>query len=115
LYFTLLARDLVGLKTYVRKTFSKLSIWDHKRFTTLLFNMFSHQLYPIFERLGILGFYIRIKGKLGVGGNSRKRSASASMGEISTSNYPSTASFLNSTITTPTGVLGLQILIVSKC
>jgi hypothetical protein len=113
LYFTLLSKDLDSLKRYIRRIFSKLSIWDHKKFAVLLVNMFAHQLYPLFDRLGIRGLYFRIKGKLGVGGNSRKRSMFTRLGEISSSDYPSRASFLNSTVGTTTGVLGIQILIVS--
>lgn len=113
LYFTLLSRDFESLKHYIRRIFNKLSIWDHKKFVILLINMFAHQLHPIFTKLGIRGFYLRVKGKLGVGGNSRKRSASVRLGEVSSSKYPSRASFLNSTVTTTTGVLGLQALIIS--
>ena len=113
-FYALASRNLKGFLEYIRRIFNRLSIWEHKRFATVLINLFYSHFLPLFPLLNIQGLYFQIKGKLGVGGNSRKRKVSLKIGKTATSWNSAAASFVNSTITTPTGVLGVKLLVLTQ-
>jgi len=57
--------------------------------------MFSEQTFPIFKDLNILGLKVLIKGKVGVGGNSRKRSISLSLGKPTSTRFNTNVHSIN--------------------
>jgi len=68
-------------------------------------------MYPCFEELKILGFKVLIKGKVGVGGNSRKRSIVLKLGKLTTTRNFTNIHSINTWLNTLTGALGLRIIL----
>lgn len=94
---------------YLNKILKVLTIWDHKTFLLFFFNIISEQMYPLFKTFNILGFKVLIKGKVGVGGNSRKRLIILKLGKLTTTrNFVNTYT-MNTWLNTATGALGFRI------
>lgn len=66
-------------------------------------------MYPLFDYLGIRGLKILIKGKVGVGGNSRKRSIALVLGSTTSTALYSSAHSINRLLSTTTGALGFRV------
>lgn len=108
-YFSLKLCNLTIIVDYVQRILKKLVIWDHKKFLFFLFNLYREQMYPLFDYLGIVGLKILIKGKVGVGGNSRKRSIVLNLGSTSATSLYTSAHSMNRLLSTNTGALGFRI------
>lgn len=61
------------LVAYINKILKNLIIWDHKAFFRFFFDVIREHMFTLFDNLKIFGLKIIIKGKVGVGGKSRKR------------------------------------------
>ncbi len=74
--------------------------------------MFSVHFYSMFSFFKILGLRVLIRGKVSVGGNSRRRKLALSINKISAmcSNYR--IYFFNKLLITRTGALGFRICII---
>lgn len=115
IYFSLKLCNLTIIFDYVQRVLKKLVIWDHKKFLFFLFNLYKEQMYPLFNYLGIRGLKILIKGKVGVGGNSRKRSIALVLGSTTSTALYSSAHSINRLLSTTTGALGFRVwLLYSK-
>lgn len=109
IYFSLKLCNLTIIFDYVQRVLRKLVIWDHKKFLFFLFNLYKEQMYPLFDYLGIRGLKILIKGKVGVGGNSRKRSIALVLGSTTSTALYSSAHSINRLLSTTTGALGFRV------
>lgn len=108
-YFSLKFCNLTIIFDYIQRVLNKLVIWDHKKFLFFLFNLYREQMYPLFDQLGIVGLKIMIKGKVGVGGNSRKRSIVLVLGSTSSTLVTLSAHSMNKLLSTTTGALGFRV------
>lgn len=109
LYMALRLRNFSHLISYINRLLKSLVIWDHKRFLVFFFSAFREQFLPFFPSLGITGLQIIIRGKVGVGGNSRKRSMALRLGVTSRTHTFINTHTLNTWLNTTTGALGLRI------
>nr|YP_011027888.1 ribosomal protein S3 [Euplotes vannus]UPM52098.1 ribosomal protein S3 [Euplotes vannus] len=109
LYMALKLRNFSHLISYINRLLKSLVIWDHKRFLVFFFSAFREQFLPFFPSLGITGLQIIIRGKVGVGGNSRKRSMALRLGVTSRTHTFINTHTLNTWLNTTTGALGLRI------
>lgn len=108
IYLSFKQKNFIILTDYVQRILNKLIIWEHKRFLFFLFGVIKEQILPLFDQLNIKGLHVAIRGKIGVGGNSRKRNISLILGRTTaTEIYTSTAS-LNRLLVTSTGALGIK-------
>ena len=97
---------------YLNRILKVLTIWDHKKFFLFLFDMISEQIFPLFKFLNVLGFRLMIRGKVGVGGNSRKRRVLLKLGKLTTTRYNPNVSNLSTWLNTTTGALGFQLVVL---
>jgi ribosomal protein S3 len=83
----------------------------HKHFLSSLkyFLMHVHQI--VFKYFKCLGLKISIRGKISVGGNSKKKRYNLALGTNSLGKKKLKISYANGLIKTTTGVLGLNILL----
>nr|ACX30952.1 ribosomal protein S3 [Moneuplotes minuta] len=109
LFMALRLRNFSHLISYINRLLKSLVIWDHKRFFVFFFSAFREQFLPFFPSLGITGLQIIIRGKVGVGGNSRKRSMALRLGVTSRTHTFINTHTLNTWLNTTTGALGLRI------
>jgi len=70
--------------------------------------MISH-FYYIFKELGVKGLKIKLKGKISVAGNSRKRTILYRIGKTSNSEVSLKTDYTKTNIHTFTGVMGFHV------
>ena len=101
--------DVKLISTWLSAIIKRISFWKTRlifRFIKYVFN--NYYLY-IFNQIGIKGFKVKLKGKISVAGNSRKRSILYRVGKTSHSTTDLKVLYNLSTIITFTGVQGLQV------
>ena len=114
LFFFLFSKDIILFKNYIKYCLEIINLKKHKRFFynlkiffNLIFNILSFQL-------SILGLYIKVKGKIGIGGNLKKRKFLYKWGNFSFTKKCQKLNYFKDNIKTYSGVLGLQIYITYK-
>lgn len=107
-YLSLKRKNLKIIFYYIQRILKKLILWDHKKFLLFFFNLFSEQFFPKTAFLGFKGIKLVIKGKIAVGGNSRKRSMILKLGKTTASNHFNDLHITNTLFTTSTGALGFK-------
>lgn len=105
-------KDFYPLYTYLQRVLHVLIIWDHKSFFLFLFSMFSVHFYSMFSFFKILGLRLLIRGKVSVGGNSRRRKLALSINKISAMSSDYRVYFFNKLLVTRTGALGFRVCII---
>ena len=108
-FMALKLKNFNHLVNYLNRLLKSLIIWEHKRFLVFFFGAFREQFLPMFPYFGITGLHLIIKGKVGVGGNSRKRSMSLRLGTTSRTHTFVNAHSLNTWLNTSTGALGFRV------
>jgi len=65
--------DFTLLIKLIQKLLKKLTIWEHKRFFNFIFYFFKYFLFFSFDYYNVQYLKLKLKGKLGLTGNARKR------------------------------------------
>ena len=110
--FSLKSKNFYLLFVYIQRIINNLIVWEHKRFFTFIFKVLSANFAYYFDVFGVKGIKILIKGKVGVGGNSRKRKMLLNLGKTSSSFMKARISTLSRLWNTRTGALGVRIWIL---
>ena len=105
--FTL--KDAVLIGSWLKSMILRISFWKTKFIFRFLKYLFNNYFKFIFADLNVKGFKVKLKGKISVAGNSRKRSILYRVGSTSHSNINLRVTNYFQTITTFTGVMGLQV------
>lgn len=108
-YMALKLKNFNHLITYLNRLLKSLIIWEHKRFLLFFFEAFKEQFFVAFPDFGIVGLQLLIKGKIGVGGDSRKRSMVVRLGQLTRTATSVNTYTLNTWLNTNTGALGLNV------
>lgn len=107
LSFTL--RDSRLFSSWLKTMILRISFWKTRSiFRFLKYLMLSHYLH-VFDDLKIKGLKIKLKGKISVAGNSRKRTILYRVGKTSHSEIQLRVDHTKETINTFTGVMGFQV------
>ena len=109
IHLSFVFKDVKLLSSWLSAIIKRISFWKTRgifRFIKYLFNNF--YLF-IFKDLDIKGFKVKLKGKISVAGNSRKRTILYRVGQTSHSTNNLRVIHNFSTITTFTGVMGFQV------
>ena len=102
-------KDSKLFSSWLKAIILRISFWKTRSiFRFLKYLMISH-FHIVFKDLGIKGLKIRLKGKISVAGNSRKRSILYRIGKTSYSQTNLRVSHHKSIINTFTGVMGFQV------
>lgn len=107
-------KDVVLFKNALKSILENLHFKTHRKFLYNLKIIFK-SLVPIFySRFKCLGLYIQVKGKIGVGGNSKKRKFVFKLGSFSFTKKNQKLSYAKDSIRTYSGVLGIRIFLAYK-
>lgn len=107
-------KDVVLFKNALKSILENLHFKTHRKFLYNLKIIFK-SLAPIFySRFKCLGLYIQVKGKIGVGGNSKKRKFVYKLGSFSFTKKNQKLSYAKDSIRTYSGVLGIRIFLAYK-
>lgn len=107
-------KDVVLFKNAIKSILENLHFKTHRKF---LYNLkiILKSLSPIFySRFKCLGLFIRVKGKIGVGGNSKKRKFVYKLGSFSFTKKNQKLAYSKDSIRTYSGVLGMEIYLTYK-
>jgi len=96
---------------YINKILKNLVVYQHRLFFNFFFTILSEQFMPLFKFFNITGITLRIKGKIGVGGNLRKRHIFLTLGNCSKTTICTNTHVINTWLNTVTGALGFKLLV----
>ena len=105
-------RDSRLLLSYIANTLETIHFKQHKRLILSIRRCLFDQFKEASPRFGLLGLKLIIKGKIGVGGNAKKKIYTIDCGGCGTSSITNRVSFAHKVSRTATGVLGLSLTIV---
>lgn len=101
-------KDIILLKNTVKGILEKLHFKKHKKFLYNLRVLLKSIAYIFFYKFKCLGLYIKVKGKIGVGGNSKKRIFIFKLGSFSFTKKSQKLTYAKDSIRTYSGVLGFE-------
>ena len=102
-------QDSKMLSTWLKAIIQRISFWKTRFIFRFLRYLFNNYFRFMFNELGAKGFKVKLKGKISVAGNSRKRSILYRVGKTSHSTCNLKVLHRFDTIVTFTGVMGFQI------
>ena len=110
----LLSKDVNYFYKWFIKVFEKNFYRKHKKLLYTLKLFFKNYLFIYFKFFNCLGFLLKIKGKISVGGNSKKRSYMIKLGSSSLSKKNIKFNFYKGLVRTSVGVLGFKLFLHFK-
>lgn len=112
LILSFIKKDIKFFEYWFVRFFEGIQFKFHKSFL-FLFNKFLKEFFPVFRRIFLVrGFKLDVRGKVSVAGNSKKRHYLIKYGELSFSKKNNKISYAQNIVRTPTGVLGLEFVLV---
>lgn len=101
-------KDIILLKNTIKGILEKLHFKKHKKFLYNLKVLLKSIAYIFFYKFKCLGLYIKIKGKIGVGGSSKKKIFTFKLGSFSFTKKSQKLIYTKDSIRTYSGVLGFE-------
>ena len=111
---SLYSKDIVLFKNGVKSILEQLHFKKHRRFLYNLKVLLKTISYIFFYKFKCLGLYIKVKGKIGVGGNLKKRKFIFKMGSFSFTKKLQKLNYTRDSIRTYSGVLGFEAYLTYK-
>lgn len=105
----LITKDVTHFYRWFTDFFENLFYRKHRRPLYALKLFFCNYLFIYFRSLKCLGFFIKIRGKIGVGGNSKRRRYVIRSGVNGFSKKSIRFVFYKGLVRTPVGVLGFKL------
>lgn len=106
--FSFVKRDINILNTWILNKMNKINFRNHKKFLTVIQHFLFHYRYFFVYILNIEGFFIKVKGKLSVAGNAKKKVFFYKIGKVNLSKKINKIEHSQSVIKSTYGVLGLN-------
>lgn len=110
-FLCLKVKDLSALATYVKTLFERIQIKFHKVFLRKLDLFLTFFFEKLRQKFGVKGFFMDVRGKVSVVGNSKKRHVCIKKGYLSKTKKELRFFFMKNQINTTTGVLGASYLL----
>ena len=107
-------KDTVLFKNAIKNILENLHFKTHRKFLYNLKIIFKSLATIFYSRFKCTGLFIRVKGKIGVGGNSKKRKFTYKLGSFSFTKKNQKLSYSKDSIRTYSGVLGIEIYLTYK-
>ena len=101
-------KDIVLLKNTIKGILEKLHFKKHRKLLYNLRVLLKSIIYIFFYKFKCLGLYIKVKGKIGVGGNLKKRKFIFKLGSFSFTKKSQKLVYVKDSIRTYSGVLGFE-------
>lgn len=110
-YLTLKIKDPTFFLNWFKIIISKINFWRHRSFLKYFRFLLLYVFNNFFTALRIYGVRFKIKGKISVAGNARKRTFDIKAFKTSYSTLNTRVAYKKDVVTTFTGVLGLKFMI----
>ena len=102
-------QDSKLISSWLKSLIQRISFWKTRFIFRFIRYLFNNYFQYMFDEIGVKGFKVRLKGKISVAGNSRKRSILYRVGKTSHTSVGLKVAHTMDTITTFTGVMGFQV------
>ena len=102
-------QDSKLISSWLKSLILRISFWKTRFIFRFLKYLFNNYFQYIFPEIGVKGFKVKLKGKISVAGNSRKRTIFYRTGKTSHSSQNLKVVNSNTIIKTFTGVMGLRV------
>jgi hypothetical protein len=102
-------QDSKLISSWLKSLIQRISFWKTRFIFRFIRYLFNNYFQYMFSDIGVKGFKVRLKGKISVAGNSRKRSILYRVGKTSHTTVGLKVAHSMDTITTFTGVMGFQV------
>lgn len=102
-------QDSKLISSWLKSLIQRISFWKTRFIFRFIRYLFNNYFQYMFDEIGVKGFKVRLKGKISVAGNSRKRSILYRIGKTSHTAVGLKVVHTMDTITTFTGVMGFQV------
>jgi hypothetical protein len=109
IHLSFLLKDPIIIATWFKAMILRISFWRTRSIFRFMKYLLNNYFIHVFSDLGFKGFKVVLKGKISVGGNSRKRSIRYRVGETSYSKVGLKVLNHFQTINTFTGVMGFNL------
>jgi len=109
MHLSFILRDATLFANWLKAMILRISFWKTRSIFRFIRYLYLLYFTPTFPELGIKGLKIKLKGKISVAGNSRKRTILYRTGSTSHSQVNLRVSHSKQTINTFTGVMGFQV------
>lgn len=110
----LYSKDVILLKNTIKGILERLHFKKHKKFLYNLKVLLKSIAYIFFYKFKCLGLYIQVKGKIGLGGSSKKKKFLFKLGSFSFTNKSQKLVYSKDAIRTYSGVLGFEVYLTYK-
>jgi hypothetical protein len=110
-FLTVISKDLGFFKNWFILKFEGLYYRKHKKLLYLIKLFLSNQMAVYLSLFKCIGFYLKVRGKIGVGGNSKKRRYSVKIGRCSLTTKSLKFNSYYGSIRTLVGSLGVALAI----
>lgn len=111
LYLTFYRKDLNYLKRWFLLTMERIQFEKHRQFLRVVKHILFHHTDVLLESNGIKGFFLDVRGKVGVTGDAKRRNFYVSVGKRSRTTKNSKFDYQNGIVRTETGALGITMVI----
>lgn len=108
-YIALSSKDLTLLMNILEHYLLRLKFWQHRGFFIFFTYILKYYFIDIFPELGLKGVQFEVKGKISVGGNSRKRKILIKILQAAKANYSLKTKYQFRSVKTLAGALGLKL------
>lgn len=111
IYSTLVLKDSKALATFIRLILREVHYKKHTFYFSFVGQLVHEIIKPQLHKFDCLGISIVFRGKLGIGGNARKRALKYHTGVISSSSKYVKLSRYNDVVRTKTGIVGFTVIV----
>ena len=106
--FSFINRDISILNNWIINKMNKINFRNHKKFLNMIQHFLFHYKYFFIFILNIEGFFLKVKGKLSVAGNAKKKVFFYKIGKVNLSKKINKIEHSQGLIKSTYGVLGLN-------
>ena len=111
---SLFSKDVVLFKNGIKNILEKLHFKKHRKFLYSLKILLKTLSKVFFYKFKCLGLYVKVKGKIGLGGSSKKKKFIFKLGSFSFTKKSQKLNYVKDSIRTYSGVLGFEMYLTYK-
>jgi len=109
IFITMISKDIEFFRCWFIQKFESMYYRRHKKFLYLIKLFICNYMSVYLSLFKCSGFFLKVRGKIGVGGNSKKRRYSIRIGECSLTSKSLKFNIYRGNIRTLVGVLGISL------
>ncbi len=108
-YYSFKWLDFRWIFRLLQRSIGKLVIFKHKSFLLFFLRYILRDFAPLFKKFNVRGFFLSVRGKIGVSGNARRRRIFLNINQSSRFNLAHKVYHYRDTFNTLSGALGFQL------